>query len=151
MDGDAEGLAHPFFRKGRQRQNSLTKHSFVATNQSVTMGLPFMDYNSPNLIQDFFDFLRNLPLFSEHYDKLFVVLGVLAALYFVGAMVRNVLIGATVIFLLWGFRYQETGYSHHVNRYTGAVCESGRECWMPARSPEFDNRPRDFDDRPRYR
>ena len=91
-------------------------------------------------VQDISNYLRSLPLFNDHYDKLIVVLGVLLAIYFVGSLVRNLLVGTLVIFLLWGFRYQDVGYSQHVNRYTGAVCDVTRECWQPEKSPNFYDR-----------
>ncbi len=99
-----------------------------------------MDDSLIGLIQDIFHYLRSLPLFNDHYDKLAVILGALLLFYVVGSLVRNVLVGAVVIFLLWGFRYQDTGYSQHVNRYTGAVCDAGTECWRPGRSRDFYDR-----------
>jgi hypothetical protein len=103
-----------------------------------------MDDSFISFFQDILNHLRSLPFLNEHYDKLIVVLGALLLFYFVGSMVRNVLIGAVIIFLLWGFRYQDAGESRHVNRYTGAVCDTARECWQPERT-------RDFYDRSSYR
>jgi hypothetical protein len=99
-----------------------------------------MDNNFVAFFQDIFNELRRLPLLSDHYDKLFVILGVLLLLYFVGSLARNVLLGALVVFLMWGFRYQDLGDSRHVNRYTGAVCDTARECWQSEKSTDFYDR-----------
>jgi hypothetical protein len=104
--------------------------------------------------QDFFSFLRSFPLFNDHYDKLLVILGVLLIIYFVGAMARNLVIGALVIFLLWGFRFQDLGESRHINRYTGAVCDMTSECWQPEKFSDIYDRSRHDRsgyDRPSYR
>ena len=99
-----------------------------------------MDDSFIGFFQGIFSELRRLPLFNDHYDKLFVILGVLLLLYFVGSLARNVLLGALVVFLLWGFRYQDMGESRHVNRYTGAVCDVTRECWQSGKSSDFYDR-----------
>jgi len=106
-----------------------------------------MDNSFIGFVQDIFSELQRLPLFHDHYDKLIVILGVLLLLYFVGSLARNVLLGALVIFLLWGFRYQDFGDTRHVNRYTGAVCDATRECWQPERTRDFYDR----SDRSSYR
>ena len=49
-----------------------------------------MDDSFIGFFQDIFNELRRLPLFNDHYDKLFVILGVLLLLYFVGSLARNV-------------------------------------------------------------
>lgn len=90
-----------------------------------------MDNSFIGFFQDILNHLRSLPFLNEHYDKLIVVLGALLLFYFVGSMVRNVLIGAVIVFLLWGFRYQDVGDTRHINRYTGAVCDATSECWQP--------------------
>ena len=99
-----------------------------------------MDDSFIAFFQDILNHLRSLPFLNEHYDKLIVVLGALLLFYFVGSMVRNVLIGAVIIFLLWGFRYQDAGESRHVNRYTGAVCDVTRECWQSEKSSDYYDR-----------
>jgi hypothetical protein len=99
-----------------------------------------MDDSFIAFFQDIFNELRRLPLINDHYDKLFVIIGVVLLLYFVGSLARNVLLGALVVFLLWGFRYQDLGDSRHVNRYTGAVCDTGRECWQSGKSTDFYDR-----------
>ncbi len=99
-----------------------------------------MDDSFIGFVQDIFYYLRSLPLFHDHYDKLIPILGVLLAIYFLGSLVRNLLIGILVIFFLWGFRYQDVGESRHVNRYTGAVCDVTRECWQPEKFPDFYDR-----------
>ena len=99
-----------------------------------------MDDSFIGFFQDIFNEMRRLPLFNDHYDKLFAILGVLLILYFVGSLARNVLLGALVVFLLWGFRYQDLGDSRHVNRYTGAVCDVTRECWQSGKSSDFYDR-----------
>ncbi len=106
-----------------------------------------MDDGFIAFFQNIFNELRRLPLFNDHYDKLIVILGVLLLLYFVGSLARNVLLGALVIFLLWGFRYQDIGKSRHVNRYTGAVCDATTECWQTERTRDFFDR----SDRSSYR
>ena len=109
-----------------------------------------MDDGFIAFFQNIFNELRRLPLFNDHYDKLIVILGVLLLLYFVGSLARNVLLGALVIFLLWGFRYQDIGDSRHVNRYTGAVCDATTECWQTERTRDFYDRS-DRSDRSSYR
>ena len=99
-----------------------------------------MDDSFIAFLQDSFNELRRLPLLNDHYDKLIVILGVVLLLYFVGSLVRNVLLGALVVFLLWGFRYQDMGDSRHVNRYTGAVCDVTRECWQSGKTSDFYDR-----------
>ena len=99
-----------------------------------------MDNSFIGFVQDIFNELQRLPLFHDHYDKLLVILVVLLAIYFVGSLVRNVLIGAAIIFLLWGFRYQDAGNSQHVNRYTGALCDVTRECWLRENSSNLYDR-----------
>jgi len=99
-----------------------------------------MDNSFVGFFQNMFNELQRLPLFHDHYDKLLVILGGLLAIYFVGSLVRNVLLGAAIIFLLWGFRYQDAGYSQHVNRYTGAVCDVARECWLRENSSNLYDR-----------
>ena len=106
-----------------------------------------MDDGFIAFFQNIFNELRRLPLFNDHYDKLIVILGVLLLLYFVGSLARNVLLGGLVIFLLWGFRYQDIGESRHVNRYTGAVCDATTECWQTERTRDFFDR----SDRSSYR
>ena len=96
-----------------------------------------MDDSFTGFVQDILNHLRSLPFLNEHYDKLIVILGVLLLLYFVGSLARTVLLGALVIFLLWGFRYQDIGESRHVNRYTGAVCDATTECWQTERTRDF--------------
>ncbi len=108
------------------------------------MGTFVVEDTIVNIVHDIFDFFRNNPLFYDHYDKLAAILAVLLIIYFVGSLARNLLIGALIVFLLWGFRYEDAGYSRHVNRYTGAACDSDRECWFLERS----NRPFDA---PNYR
>jgi hypothetical protein len=104
------------------------------------MGMFVMDDSFIAFLQDSFNELRRLPLLNDHYDKLIVILGVVLLLYFVGSLVRNVLLGALVVFLLWGFRYQDMGDSRHVNRYTGAVCDVTRECWQSGKTSDFYDR-----------
>ncbi len=89
------------------------------------------------VVQDILSYLRSLPMCHDHSDRLIVIAGLLLIIYFVGSMIRNLLIGALIIFLLWGGRYQDAGYSQHVNRYTGAVCDVSRECWQPEKFPNF--------------
>ncbi len=108
-----------------------------------------MDNNFMDFVQEIFNYLRSLPFLNDHYDKLIVILGALVLLYFVGSMIRSVLIGAVLVFLLWGFRYQDIGDSQHINRYTGAVCDATSECWQPEKfSNVYD---RSGSDRPRHR
>ena len=112
-----------------------------------------MDDSFIGFVQNIINYLRNLPFLNDHYDKLIVVLGALLLFYFVGSMVRNVLIGAVIIFLLWGFRYQDAGDARHVNRYTGAVCDVTRECWQPERFSDVYDRSgydRSSHDRPNH-
>lgn len=99
-----------------------------------------MDDSFIGFVQDIFNYLRSLPFLNDHYDKLIVILGVLLIIYFVGSVVRNLLIGALVVFLLWGFRFQDIGDSRHVNRYTGAVCDAARECWQPEKFSDIYDR-----------
>ena len=101
-----------------------------------------MDNSFIGFVEDIFNYLRSLPLLNEHYDKVIVVLGALLLFYFVGAMVRNVLIGALLVFFLWGFRYQDIGDSRHVNRYTGALCDVTSECWQPEKFSDVYDRSR---------
>ncbi len=103
-----------------------------------------MEEGIVDLVHAVFSYLRSIPLLYDHHDKLFMIVGLLLAVYFVGSFIRNLLIVTLIIFVLWGFRYQDDGYSGHVNRYTGASCDVGRECWFSERSP----RPFDF---PSYR
>jgi len=108
-----------------------------------------MDDSFIGFFQDILNRLRSLPFLNDHYDKLIVVLGALLLFYFVGSMIRNVLIGAVIVFLLWGFRYQDLGESRHVNRYTGASCDATSECWQPEKfSDVYD---RSSSDRSRHR
>ncbi len=113
-----------------------------------------MEEGIVNIIHEIFGYFRNNPLFYDHYDKLIAILGVLLIVYFVGALARNLLLGALIIFLLWGFRYQDFGDSRHVNRYTGAVCDSNTECWQPEKFSHIYDRSsydRTSYDRPSYR
>jgi len=116
-----------------------------------------MDDSFIGFVQNIINYLRNLPFLNDHYDKLIVVLGALLLFYFVGSMMRNVLIGAVIIFLLWDFRYQDAGDARHVNRYTGAVCDVTRECWQPERFSDiydrsgYDRSSRPSHDRSSYR
>lgn len=97
-------------------------------------------HDNPTVVQDIFDYFRSIPLVNDHYDKLIAILAVVAIVYFVGSMARNVLIGALVVFLLWGFRYQDLGNSRHENRYTGAVCDTTSECWQPEKISDIYDR-----------
>ena len=92
------------------------------------------------VVQDILSYLRSLSIYHDHSDKLIVIAGLLLIIYFVGSMIRTLLMGALIVFVLWGFRYQDVGYSQHVNRYTGAVCDVTRECWQPEKSPNFYDR-----------
>ena len=100
-----------------------------------------MEEGVVNFVHDIFSYFRSNPLFYDHYDKLIAILAVVLIIYFVGSLARTLLLGALIVFLLWGFRYQESGYSQHANRYTGAVCDTNRECWIPEKSYEpYDRR-----------
>ncbi len=132
----------------------ISSQNLTSVHAIANMGKSVMEEGIVNFIHEIFSYFRNNPLFYDHYDKLFAILGVLLIIYFVGALARNLLLGALIVFLLWGFRYQDLGESRHANRYTGAVCDTGSECWQPERfSDIYDRSSRDRSsyDRPSYR
>ena len=40
-------------------------------------------------VQDILSYLRGLPIYHDHSDKLIVIAGLLLIIYFVGSMIRN--------------------------------------------------------------
>jgi hypothetical protein len=48
------------------------------------------------------------------------------------------ILAAVIIFVAWSNRFEPAASPYfHKNRYTGALCHRGVECWIPAGRPAW--------------